>query len=364
MPRRMRPCATRGASRGGKRRDEADLSSGYAGQAHCASGTSPYSTDASTYYTVREGFQRGIADTMANDIGVLLNTRVTDIQRLDSGAYRVECRCRDETGFHTEHYECHAVFICVPPSAAGEWSIVRQWGRAQVNAVSAEPLQHVYAQSKRPLHPFHILDSTGPLAQVISPCYTWSTWFQASYSGGRVARFWHRLRMIDPIAFAKRIREELWQRWNIQVDEDVQVHHAERAYHIWKPAPNFCLNSAVAAAVMLHPARLPGVYWVGEAFSSFQGWMEGALETAELAVAIYGGRCSYVLPTRALGSNEVVVDDRIICVDAFKRGHPGGEGALRSHLGEDVSELFRHIGHSDNAWSVVNSLQVAVLANN
>ena len=339
--------------------DAADLASGYAGQSHCASGSSPYSADTDAYFTVKEGFQRGIIDALARGLDVRLDTRVVEVGRLSSGKYQITCRQRlGDNSFDTVTFDCDELFLCVPPSAALDWTIVRQWGLAQVHAVSYEPLQHIYARSKTRLpHAFHVIRPSTALAQLISPIYAWSEWFNASYSGGRVAHFWHRLRMISPLRFVEFLKSELRRHLSINIDDHVRVHHTEIAYHIWKPAPNFTLNKAVAMAVMPHPTRLPNVYWVGEAFSSFQGWMEGALETADLAVNISKGGCSHILPTRLATGNEVIVDDRIISVDAFIRGHPGGEAPLRNHMGEDASELFRHIGHSSNAWSVVFNLQ-------
>jgi hypothetical protein len=343
--------------------DAADLASGYAGLSHCASGSSPYSADTDTYFTVKEGFQRGILDALARGLDVRLNTRVVDVLRLPSGKYRIACRQRRDRIFETVTFDCDELFLCVPPSATLDWTIVRQWGLAQVHAVSYEPLQHIYAKSKTPLpYAFHVIRPTTALAQIISPIYAWSEWFQASYSGGRVAHFWHRLRMINPLRFVEYLKSELWRYVSVDIDDDVRVHHTEIAYHTWKPAPNFSLNKAVATAVMPHPTRLPRVYWVGEAFSSFQGWMEGALETADLAVNLSKEGYSYMLPTRLATRNEVVVDDRIVSVDAFMQGHPGGDAPLRDHMGEDVSELFRHIGHSHNAWSVVFNLQDGMLA--
>ena len=33
--------------------------------------------------------------------------------------------------------------------------------------------------------------------------------------------------------------------------------------------------------------------------------------------------------------------------------------AIRNHLGEEASDLFSHIGHSDDAYAIVNANQVA-----
>ena len=40
-------------------------------------------------------------------------------------------------------------------------------------------------------------------------------------------------------------------------------------------------------AIRPHATDLPRLYVAGEAFSSYQAWMEGALETAELALTAF-----------------------------------------------------------------------------
>jgi hypothetical protein len=76
-------------------------------------------------------------------------------------------------------------------------------------------------------------------------------------------------------------------------------------------------------AITPNPAKLPGLFLVGEAFSPFQGWTEGALWTAEKAAGIlvgkiepsrHSGRCS-VSPFK------VTVDLHVIRWFLFTRDH-------------------------------------------
>lgn len=343
--------------------DHSDLATGYSGEDHCASGTAPYATDAGGFVVVDRGFQH-VAERMAESCNVLLNTRVVDVRRSNTD-YIVQCRCREADGtFVNRIYRSTIVFICVPPSAAERWSIVSQWARAQVYAVSAEPLHHIYAlrpEEEAFAMPFHHRLATAPIAQTISSMYpSTSAFFQASYTGGRLARFWHRLRMSSPRMFLAVLRQELWNILSVDPgDDDVRSHYVDKAYHIWKPTPSFCLHKAVAVSIMPNARHLPNVYWVGEAFSSYQGWMEGALETADLALSIFGGKASYVLPKRVLGEDEVLLEGRVLDVSGFRSIHPGGTHAIQNHLRENVTDLFYHMSHSADAWAVVFGLQVA-----
>ena len=178
-------------------------------------------------------------------------------------------------------------------------------------------------------------------------------WFQASYSGGRIARLWHDLRLADPARFGSRLRRELGRLWGraVRVDE-TRCHFWPAAFHHWRPVPGFDLGRAVRLATRPSPL-LPGVFLAGEAFSSHQAWMEGALETAELAHAAY--RSGGAPP--AARDGDVHVEGAALDAARWAAVHPGGAGALAAHAGEDVTELMRHVGHSAHAWAVAHSLK-------
>jgi cytochrome b involved in lipid metabolism len=53
----------------------------------------------------------------------------------------------------------------------------------------------------------------------------------------------------------------------------------------------------------------------------------------------------------------VILDNRYIDVSKWKKVHPGSLNAIKNHLKEDISYLFRQITHSKNAWSIILTLQ-------
>ena len=116
-------------------------------------------------------------------------------------------------------------------------------------------------------------------------------------------------------------------------------------------------KAALQEAAVL-PLRFPDLFWAGEAFSSHQGWMEGALETAELALAAAErGSC---LPVRPCGPDELVAEGRVLGnLDGWARVHPGGAGAIHKYKGQAIDDLLLHVQHSAHAWAIVAALQTA-----
>ncbi|KHO01769.1 Cytochrome b5 [Metarhizium album ARSEF 1941] len=57
----------------------------------------------------------------------------------------------------------------------------------------------------------------------------------------------------------------------------------------------------------------------------------------------------------------VVIHDRIYDCTQFVDEHPGGEEVLLDCAGQDATEAFEDVGHSDEARETLDKLQVGVL---
>lgn len=342
--------------------DRADLETGYADQTHCASGSAPYTTHALRYFVAHKGFS-ALVDSLQAGLDVRLDHRVVDVTSEGQG-YKVHILSR--TGHNTfQRVDMHAdaLFVCVPPAVCRTWAIFDAHAKSVMSAVEQGPLHHIYMRAPMTCCTHH-RHADSLVGQTISTQYD-NEWFQASYSGGRIARLWHHLALSQPTRFRERLCAEVSRIWKRRVrGEEVQIqsHFWQAAFHFWKPVPQFELARAVRAAVRPSPHMLPHVFLAGEAFSSFQAWMEGALETAELALAAYRADLLHDHdddgkedPLR--GAGIVFVEGYPIDTTIWAKVHPGGAMALKAHEGEDVTHLMRHIQHSAHAWAVVHSLK-------
>lgn len=360
---------------GPSKADEMDLRTGYADQTHCASGSAPYTTTASRYCIAHDGFS-ALVSALQKEQDVRLGHRVVDVTCSDGDGTMVQgtnpyaVRVRRRLGHNSfEDITLYAtkLVVCVPPGACRDWTIFAASARSVMNAVEEGELHHIYARRRVPSFR-HYRSWKSLLGQSISSQYE-NEWFQASYSGGRVARLWHNLRLSDPDRFRRRLSEEVSRLWGRRVDvtndHDVRCHFWETAFHHWRAVPGFDLAHAVRSAVRPSPHLLPNVYLAGEAFSSHQAWMEGALETAEMArEALLSDEEATLwrVVSRDGGGNDpsrlaVRVEGHVLDVTEWAKVHPGSEAALRNHNGEDVTDLMHHIGHSPHAWAVVHSLK-------
>ena len=334
--------------------DRLDQQSGYAGSTFGASGAGDVLKTTEHFFVAPDGFTE-LCRRMAEDADVWYNTRVVDVVPTVAG-YEIVCSVRGKDDVFRElRVQCRVIFVCIPPHAAQRWSVASRLN-AHLHRVEAACLHHIYAHGPHPSKT-HRVDTSTPLVQTVSDQYE-QGWFQASYTGGRAARFWHHLRLAHPERFVELLRAALARVWpTARMDAPPRSHFWEHAYHRWRPVPGFNLRLAVSQSVYPNPVSCENLFWAGEAFSSHQAWIEGALETAEIAVEA----CFHRFVThavRACAPSEIVVEDRILDVTRWARVHPGSEGAIRNHLGEDVTRIFEHVGHSDHAWAIVAALQV------
>lgn len=340
--------------------DRLDQETGFADETHAASSTTPYVTSDKRFLIATDGLSALTQRLAASLPDVRTSTRVTDVSAPDADGLMRVTVVGLTAGGHATANQTHIarhVFVCVPPDAAREWPSFYPHARAHLHGVVANPLHHIYV--RHPHAPgMHVQSALSPLVQTISSQYG-NNWFQGSYTAGRLARFWQHLRLSYPGEFLRFLLSELGLVRGAS-ESDVDSCYWARGYHHWRPVPNFSLAALVRRAISPNPIRYPRLYWAGEAFSSHQAWIEGALETADLAVDRAIGYDVRPTRVRRAREGEMVIENRILsarALDEFAKAHPGSATAIRRHAnGSDRTCLFEHIGHSDEAWAIVASL--------
>lgn len=355
--------------------DWKDLDTGYANETEAAAGSSPYMTKDRVFYVAPQGFS-ALVDVLVKEVSDHITTGagVTDITR-EKRRYRVKYLLRGSDGRITRaEMLVGTLFVCVPPSSCATWTIFRSFARAQMAAVKPSCLNHVYVRAKEQWQ-FHRKSPSSLLGQSVGDQYE-AGYFQASYSSGRLARMWYNIRLSNPLQYLSMLKDRITAELGIEsveVAKNVHSHFWETAFHMWVPTPSFQMNRLVRLCVTPNLTCLPSVFVAGEAFSSYQAWMEGALETADLALSAYDRKeevqrliCTSDIPCEGMRGVQdwVVVEGRILDMSAWKHVHPGSATAIENHKKEDVTDLMQLINHSQSAWAQVLSLQVGWAATN
>ena len=338
-----------------------ELKTGYQGTYDTPSNSHPYSvsTDHGEYFVIDEG-QDEIINRMAKNIPderIKLNHSVQDIIK-DKEGYKIKVGRRIDFG-PVEYVEikCRFIFSCIPQNRAWRWDISQRYLKPLLNSVKPLSLHHIYAKSKDIEITKHTKLPSSSLAQVI-PSTHGNEWFQVSYSAGRVANFWYNYKLKYGKSGLKKLLEQYFLD---QKFDDVESYYWSHAYHLWRVTPYFDIKQVVKNSICPNPVKLPNLWWAGECFSSYQGWSEGALETADLALERRKDYLPFYKKIDIPIQEYVIFDGKIVNVKSWMSVHPGGKKAITGHIREDISDLFRFIKHTELSWATLHSLQIGYI---
>jgi hypothetical protein len=317
-----------------------------------------------------------------------------------------------------------AVFVAVPPHASRSWPSFYARTRLLHASVASLPLCHVYArlcpgyrmdrrlpdekasEVRRPKGA-HVVLPDSFLQQVsLLPQYEGTArgskkpikkisgteagvpqqWIQISYSAGRLATTWRDWSLQLPRHdLLLRVQSELvrniekgdlpWTLKRLPADRKVgksfpssfldklEVCFWERAVHYFRPGVGFDARDVVTKCRTPNRRDHADVFVVGEAYSSFQGWLQGCIQTADLALQAVldrrRRRTEADFPKNwepGKMGQKMIINSWVLDFETnpllknWLQQHPGGEQAILNHLGErdSLGSLLR-VQHSETA---------------
>jgi len=325
-------------------------------------------------------YPKKLAETLPDGC-VKSHHRATEVERTKDG-YRLVVMKRDPSNenYTPLEFTCSQVVLAAPPFSLRNYKVSRDMLPA-LFAVHERRAGHAYAKCKTgtlnvpdrsnvPDRVYRQLPES-ILQQVISGDYNHGI-FQAAYASDRFERVWRELQYQGPATVMEEIKKQLDKISDLDKppegwDAIEEVHVRLGFVHRWQIETHVMgknKEELAMQAITPNPARLPGLYLVGEAFSPHQGWTEGALWTADKVVNIMTkSRQSpgvYEHGNNLLGKHSMIMtldkdkDDKlkgptpkvmiyrglVMDVNDWVERHPGGAGMIQGHAGEDVSELF------------------------
>lgn len=347
--------------------DQQDRESGYAGRT--AQIAFPGETHGDHNWYAPKGmneFPQAVARTLPEGM-VMTYHRASDVIRQEDGTYKVEVLHTHGYGYTKKIIRCNHIVLAIPPFAARTLTVAQDMQPA-LFAVYERRLGHIYVQCKPGT--LNVPDtSTGAdriyrmvpdsiLQQIVSGDYGHNV-FQAGYACDRFERVWRELEFQGPEAVQTEVKRQLAKLSGI-LDPNL-AESIEKAFvrilfvHRWQVEAHVLgktKEELSLQAITPNPAKLPGLYLVGEAYSAQQGWTEGAVWTASKVAELISRQ--KIIPK---GSRDVAtmspyakpceVDDasllyRGLVLDAssWPELHPGGPRPIRWMQGHDVTTMF------------------------
>lgn len=252
---------------------------------------------------------------------------------------------------------------CVPPRCLPEDDRNTNFHLLKASCMHA-PLVHIYAPLPAGVSvPTFKVRSDSPICQTIHHRPK-SGWWQPCYASGTHALFWYRLHQHDPAKFKKQLCK--YVRWTLRsVLNDTQltalldqlaaarVYFWEHAIHMWEPIWFASDEERLRRSVQPNPKLRPTVLVAGEALSLNQGWTEGCLQTADIAISLITsptGSASSV-PRRNTKPFLLYRGLRVHIPEEWLDKHPGGKQAITNYYGKDVTHLW-DATHKNNRKSM------------
>jgi monoamine oxidase len=230
---------------------------------------------------------------------LLLNHRMKEVEKTKDG-YRISVVKRDGNDYTPLELECSQVVLATPPYSLRGLKVAKEMLPA-LFAVHERRLGHAFAKCKPGLNYPEVPDRSDVpdrvyrklpesiLQQVISGDYGHGV-FQAAYACDRFERVWRELQYHGPDVVMNQVKKQLAMISDLKPppegwdDAITEVHISTGFVHRWHIEAHVMgktKEDLSMQAMTPNPARLPGLYLVGEAFSPQQGWTEGALWTAD-----------------------------------------------------------------------------------
>lgn len=247
----------------------------------------------------------------------------------------------DSKTFTTQKKKTKYVVMALPPHEIKRWKSLTL--EPNVEMVDSYPLVHVYGKVKNFTKENKKYICNSPISQVIQSCYK-NDWIQLSYSGGRFAELLQNLQIMGQSFLKKYIKTEFQRFFPTVTIHKIVPHFWRNAVHFWKPNLKTTEEELKKKCCHPHAKKYPNLFWIGESISSSQGWMEGALETAEDVFHLWNQekkRKKKYPKDYKYPKEFVIYDERILNVEKWKHIHPGGKELIENHMGEDITELWK-----------------------
>lgn len=339
-----------------------ELSSGYYEEFRGSSLNNVYDVlqknDPSEYYVLMNGLT-SIVNKLYDDNkkNIELGSFVNDV-KYENNLYKICLRNKEN-----EHiiYSSKKLILALPPYFVQHFDVAKCL-RPEISRVSYVPLNHIYVrdpnfQDHRDAHTHTI--TCDEFGQKIHSTFN-NNWHQYSYTSGDLARFWNRLRMtVDKETYFKKLNLDP-KKFSY---EDVDNCYTEIGSYQWNALwGEKNITQQMKEMVYPNKKQLPNLFWVGEAFSTYQGWIEGALETVDELEKIMSRNDNN--DNNDNNSKELLkILGRVVDVSDWKHSHPGGKEIIEKYFTNsekipDATNDFLKAHNADYVFGILKNLEI------
>ena len=308
------------------------------------------------------------------EVEIRLNTSLENIKEFkERNGYQIE------TSNDKEWIETRNLFLAIPTKALLQIPFLIKYKMERLlKTVSPQPLYRIYVKYKTAFLDKQII--TDSELRFVIP-YNKDGLMMISYTDGGDTNFWLKQYIKSEDKLLEVIHQKLKELIpDIKIPE-VEWIDASSAYwdagaHYWKPRKQYT-NQSQLAFNLYNP--FDNMWIIGEAYSDYQAWIEGALRTS--LEAIEGLNGLHMLPQPKIleggGMNTkftkeevarhhtkddawLIINNGVYDITKWIPDHPGGMIIMKG-VGKDATELFKSIGHDNYAKEKLKTFKIGTV---
>ena len=200
---------------------------------------------------------------------------------------------------------------------------------------------------------------------------------QICYCDGYKAEYWNNILLHDNLEECITTElKRIFPKKKIPKSTYMMAHYWKKGTYHWKVGS----NAKKLFKKMIKPFQDKEFYISGDSYSNNQGWMEGAVETAQKVVQCLhknSKKCGLkntreenimknkfsieeVKKHNKISDGWMVYKNKVYNVTRFIKKHPGAL-AIKKGLGKDATKMFDAVGHSDRARRIMEKYFIGEL---
>ncbi len=311
---------------------ESHIDKGYHGISDRKINTRSYSTGVSSekshYFYCAEGWS-WVIDQLSLGLNIQFGTKFTGFDGKHAAFIN-----RSGGDFRIKTDAC---LLAIPPSAFPKNDLMLD---LLSETVQSHALVHVWFRTNKQVSSVDFrANEKSAISQIVANPFQPSDVCQV-YACDRHAFTWLRLHQESKKKCIKFLNSELENYgFDFRATEIIDLNFWENAVHTWRPVSSFDKNihSVSKQSIQPDPIHRPTLFTCGEAFSEHQGWCDGAIETAYLAVEKILQKKEKMKPVKTgmrFNGYTVALQEQWLV------NHPGGAQALMNHSAEDITKLW------------------------
>jgi cytochrome b involved in lipid metabolism len=307
----------------------------------------------------------------SKNITLLNLSNVENITKINNNLYKIVVNNYNKSKVYNVY--SNYVICAIPKQSLEKFDLFKPILRDlnSINSINLLRIFEIYNKTNEEVWFKNIEKTiTNSEVQFVIPINPNNGLIMSSYSDCANARFWNLLRAKKGIQFVKNKLNiklnQLFSIYNIKVPPSkyIKMYFWDAGVACWKKN----VDSDNLSSKLLNPC--PNVFIIGENYSKYQAWCEGALMTSENCISKLTNTLitsKALKHTRKLGGKKgeynkkmftldevkkhntkkdawTIIENKVYNISSWIPKHPGGEIILQA-LGKDATQLFLTNGH-------------------